>query len=176
MTIYRIKLNWIIGSLFALIFLSLFALRLGIFQERESGGREGLALTALARTDREIWMNILQQGRKIGYVHRQFFKKDEGYKVLESVSMQVNTLGMLQDVRLRTEGNFHQDMTLSSFDFELQSSLFRFRAKGAFQEKKLTIVIDQGSGAEQKISFPLQKGPYFSVALLDAFHAENLQP
>jgi hypothetical protein len=176
MAIYRIRLNWIIGSLFALIFLFLFTLRLGIFKETESGGQEGLALIALARTDREIWMAILQQGRKIGHVHRQFFKKDEGYRVLESVSMQVNTLGMLQDVRLRTEGNFHQDMTLSSFDFELQSNLFRFRAKGAFHEKKLTIVVDQGSGAEQKISFPLEKGPYFSVALLDAFHAENLQP
>jgi hypothetical protein len=176
MTLYRIKLNWIVGGVFALIFLALFALRLGIFQERESGEQEALALTALARTDREIWMNILQQGRKIGYLHRQFFKNEDGYRIQESVSMQVNTLGMLQDVRFRTEGNFHQDMTLSSFDFELQSSLFRFKARGAFHEKKLTILVDQGSGAEQKISFPLQKAPYFSVALLDAFHAENLQP
>jgi hypothetical protein len=173
---YRIKLNWIVGGVFALIFLSLFTLRLGIFQERESGGREGLVLTALAKTDREIWMTILQQGRKIGHVHRQFFRKEDGYRVLESVSMRVNTLGMLQEVRLRTEGNFHQDMTLSSFDFELRSGLFHFRAKGAFYEKKLTIFVDQGSGAEQKISFPFPEAPYFSVALLDAFHAENLQP
>ena len=173
---YRIKLNWIIGSLFALIFLFLFALRLGIFEERETRGPESLALTVRPMTDREIWMNILQQGRKIGYLHRQFFKRDEGYKVLESVSMQVNTFGMLQDVKLRTEGNFHRDMTLSSFDFELQSSLFRFKAKGAFHEKKLTIFVDHGSGTEQKISFPLEKGPYFSVALFDAFHAENLEP
>ena len=107
MSKHRVKLNWIIGSLFALIFLSLFTLRLGIFQERESDGREGLDLTALPRTDREIWMNILQQGRKIGHVHRQFLKKDEGYRVLESVSMQLTTFGMLQDVRLRTEGDFH---------------------------------------------------------------------
>ena len=175
MAIYKIRLNYIIGILFALTFAFLLTLRLGIFQEGEANQKGDQTLSVQARTDREVWMNILQQEQKIGYVHRQFFKTVEGFKILESVFMQINTMGMVQEIRYRTEGNFHHDPTLSSFDFNLQSSLFHFKARGTVRDKILTLFAGT-PGSEQKIDLPIEKESYLSVGLLEALDVENLKP
>ena len=175
MTIYRLKLNWIIGGLFILTFTFLLILRLGILEEGEAEHKGGRIFNAQTKTDRETWMNIFQQGEKIGYAHRQFYKTVEGYRIFESVFMQINIMGMLQDIRFKTEGNFHHDLTLSSFDFELQSSLFRFKARGVLKGKILTLFTEK-PGFEQKIDLPLEKEPYLSVGILEALIHEDLKP
>jgi len=175
MTLYRLKLHWIIGSLFILIFTSLLILRLGILEEAETEHSGGRISNARNKTDRETWMNIFQQGERIGYAHRQFYKTVEGYRIFESVFMQINLMGMLQDVRFKTEGNFHHDLTLSSFDFELQSSLFHFKARGVLKGKILTLFTGK-RGLEQKIDFPIGKKTYLSVGILEALIHENLKP
>ena len=175
MMIYRLKLNWIIGGLFILIFTSLLILRLGILEEVETEHSGGRIFNARNKTDRETWMNIFQQGERIGYAHRQFFKTVEGYRIFESVFMQINLMGMVQDVRFKTEGNFHHDLTLSSFDFELQSSLFHFKARGVLKGKILTLFTGK-RGLEQKIDFPIEKKTYLSVGILEALIHENLKP
>jgi hypothetical protein len=175
MMIYRLKLNWIIGGLFILIFTSLLILRLGILEEVETEHSGGRIFNARNKTDRETWMNIFQQGERIGYAHRQFFKTVEGYRIFESVFMQINLMGMVQDVRFKTEGNFHHDLTLSSFDFELQSSLFHFKARGVLKGKILTLFTGN-RGLEQKIDFPIEKKAYLSVGILEALIHENLKP
>ena len=48
----------------------------------------------------------------------------EGVRILETVFMQINTMGMLQDIRFKTEGNLNADLTFSSFRFELRSPEF----------------------------------------------------
>jgi hypothetical protein len=175
MMIYRLKLNWIIGGLFILIFTSLLILRLGILEEVETEHGGGRIFNARNKTDRETWMNIFQQGERIGYAQRQFFKTVEGYRIFESVFMQINVMGMVQDVRFKTEGNFHHDLTLSSFDFELQSSLFHFKARGVLKGKILTLFTGK-RGLEQKIDFPIEKKTYLSVGILEALIHENLKP
>ena len=175
MTARRIKPNWIIGAAFALIFAFLFSLRLGIFQKREAGFREDLPFHAKTQMDRETWMNIFQQGQKIGYAHRQFYKTDEGYKILESVFMQINTMGMVQDIRYKTEGHFHHNLTLSDFNFDLQSSLFRFKAYGVVKERTLTLTTST-SGSEQKIDIPLEGELHLPIGLLETLNVENLRP
>jgi hypothetical protein len=175
MTIYRLKLNWIIGTLFALTFAFLLLLRLGILEEGEANYRGGRIFNAQTKTDRETWMNIFQQGEKIGYAHRQFYKTVEGYRILESVFMQINIMGMLQEIRFKTEGNFHHDLTLSSFDFELQSSLFRFKARGVLKGKILTLFTGK-PGFEQKIDLPIEKETYLSLGILEALIHEDLKP
>ncbi len=174
MASHRIKLNWIIGVLSVLVFAFLLAYRVGIFQKGEDQEEIGVFSTEM-REDRETWMNILQQGEKIGYAHRRFSKTAEGYKILESVFMQINTMGMVQEIQFRTEGNFHLDMTLSSFDLDLQSSLFRFKARGFLKGKTLMILAGT-PGSEQKIEFPLKKEVYLSVGMLEALNSEGLKP
>ena len=174
MAIRRLKLNWMIGASFALIFAFLFTLRLGIFQKREADIREGRPFHAQTQMDRETWMNIFQQGQKIGYAHRQFYKTETGYKILESVFMQVNTMGMVQDIRYKTEGNFHHNLALSHFDFDLQSSLFRFKAWGVVKGGSLTLITST-SGSEQKIDIPLERDIHLPIGLLETLNAENLR-
>lgn len=171
----HIKLNWIIGATFALIFTFLFTLRLGIFQKREADIMEGRPFHARTQMDRETWMNIFQQGQKIGYAHRQFYKTDIGYKILESVFMQINTMGMVQDIRYKTEGNFHHNLTLSHFGFDLQSSLFRFKAWGVVKGGTLTLTTNT-SGSEQKIDIPLERELHLPIGLLENLNTENLEP
>lgn len=175
MTIYRLKLNWIIGSLFILTFAFLLILRLGILEKVEAEHKGGPIFNAQTKTDRETWMNIFQQGEKIGYAHRQFYRTVKGYRIFESVFMQINIMGMLQDIRFKTEGNFHHDLTLSSFDFELQSSLFRFKTRGVLKGKILTLFTGK-PGSEQKIDLPLEKEPYLYVGILEALIHEDLKP
>ncbi|MFB3883774.1 MAG: transglutaminase-like domain-containing protein [Thermodesulfobacteriota bacterium] len=170
----KVKGHWIVGSLFILLFAFLLILRLGVLEEGAEQ-KAGRILTGQIGADQETWMNISQQGQKIGYAHRQFYKTGEGYRIFESVFMRVNIMGMLQEIRFKTEGNFHPDLTLSSFDFELQSSLFRFKARGVLQGKVLTLFTDQ-AGSEQKVDLTLEKESYLSVGLLKAIRYEDLIP
>jgi hypothetical protein len=148
--------------------------RLGVIGRGEEDGDH--LLPTQVQADRETWMNIYQQEQKIGYVHRQIFKTLEGYKILESVFMQINTMGMMQDLRLKTVGSLKPDLTLSSFDFELFSSLFRFKARGTLKDKTLTLSMASGAGPEQKLNLPLKKDIHLSVGLLEILSAGDLKP
>jgi len=174
MSIHRIRLHWFIGSIFILLFIVLLVVRLGLIGGSEENGRH--LVPTQVKADRETWMDIYQQEQKIGYVHRQIFKTLEGYKILESVFMQINTMGMVQDLRFKTTGSLNPDLTLSSFDFELFSNLFRFRARGTLKDKTLALSIASGAGPEQTMNLPLKNDLYLSVGLLEILSAEDLKP
>ncbi len=176
MAMRRVKLHWIIGSLFAVIFTILMLVRLGLLERGEGDFSEDLAFRTQARADRDAWMNIYQEERKIGYSHRQFFKTLEGYRFSESVFMQINTMGMVQDIRLKTEGNLHHNLSLSSFNFELLSNLFRFKVRGVLKDKTLTLFLRSATGSEQKIDLPFKKEIHLSAGILELLSAENLKP
>jgi hypothetical protein len=176
MAMRRVKLHWIIGALFAVIFLTLMLVRLGLLEKGEGDFGEDLAFRAHPRADRDVWMNIYQENRKIGYAHRQFFKTLEGYKFLESVFMQINTMGMVQDVRFKTEGNLTHSLGLSSFNFELLSGLFRFKVRGVLKDKILTLFIRSATGSEQKMDLPLKKEIHLLAGILERLSAADLKP
>ncbi len=176
MVIRRVKLHWIIGAFFVVIFIILMMVRLGLLEKGEGDFSEDLAFRTQTRADRDVWMNIYQEERKIGYAHRQFFKTLEGYRFSESVFMQINTMGMVQDIRFKTEGNLHHNLSLSSFNFELLSSLFRFKVRGVLKDKMLTLFLKSAIGSEQKIDLPLKKEIHLSAGILELLSAENLKP
>ena len=175
MALRKLRSSWIIGALFGLTFAFLLVLRLGILQKGEADHQEDRTLNGQTRWDRETWMNIFKQDQKVGYVHRQFSKTAEGYKVIESVFMQINTMGMMQEIRFKTEGNLHPDLTLSSFDFELQSSLFHFKARGVLKDK-IFFLFAGTPGSEQRVDLPLRKDTHLSVGMLEALVNEGLKP
>jgi hypothetical protein len=172
--IRNLRLSWIFGILFGLTFAFLLTLRLGILKTGETDYQENHVLNSQGRWDREFWMNIFQKGEKIGYVHRQFSKTREGYRVLESVFMQINTMGMVQEIRFKTDANLHPELTLASFDFELQSSLFQFKAKGILKNKILSIIAGT-PGSEQKVDLPFKKDIYISIGMLETLLSEGLE-
>ena len=172
--IFRKYFYWILGAVFGTLFLFLLALRLDLFQGSGSAGDgEGFVQTG-AVASRDTWMNIFQKDTKIGYVHRQFSRSDEGYRFQESLFMQVNTMGMVQEVRVRTEGSLFPDFTLSSFRMELISGFFRFKVRGSQDGRKLTLVMGTPP-SEEKLEIPLQEKLYSAAGIHEIILRENLK-
>ncbi|MCX5843744.1 MAG: hypothetical protein NT022_08340, partial [Deltaproteobacteria bacterium] len=92
----KIKWHWIVGIGCVILFVVLLAFRIyypGQFSFFPAKDQEG---THLSRVDtfqnKETWLNISQNGRKIGYARRRFSRTEKGYHYVESVFMQINTM------------------------------------------------------------------------------------
>jgi hypothetical protein len=173
-----IKWRWIIGGISFIAFLILFAVRLNIFDGERLFGpskRDAVFAGSNILPDRESWMNISQNGQKIGYAHRRFFRTDQGYHVQESVMMRINTMGVVQGMTFRTDGKLKPDMTLSSFEFDLKSSLFRFHAKGIVDDKRVTLYTEI-PGSEKKTVIALKEVPHLANGILEASNVDQLKP
>ena len=174
MALHRIKLSWVIGILSTCLFAFLLMVRLDLFGGKKVDRQANPASPSLKQADRDLWMNIFQKDRKIGYVHRQFSKTEKGYRSQESVFMRVNTLGMVQDIRFRTIADLLIDFTLSTFNFDLQSSLFRFKARGGVTGNILTIFAGP-AGFERKTEVLIEKGIYLPSSLLETVILEKMK-
>jgi len=130
----RFKGHWIAGGVVTLLFTLLLAVRLDVFPNfaRQPQGKTPGAASVSREEDQ--WMAIFQGQNRIGYAHRKLTASGRGYRFNEAVLMRINTMGVVQDIRLRTTGEMNPDMTLSAFRFDLQSSLFRFTAYGEVRD------------------------------------------
>ncbi|PKN20967.1 MAG: hypothetical protein CVU71_04100 [Deltaproteobacteria bacterium HGW-Deltaproteobacteria-6] len=169
------KLKWNItwGIVITLIFVVLLAMRLGLFKEKEAPGPVRQTIEA-SRTP-ESWMNIYQNKHKIGVIRRNFNKLENGrFQTEEFVTMQINTMGVLQVLNLSTETELNPDMTFSSFNFELNSSLFRFTARGYAGKDKLTLYAGLPH-AQQKTIIPIKDIPHISGNIYEAAFRGSLE-
>ncbi|MEN6320253.1 MAG: transglutaminase-like domain-containing protein [Syntrophaceae bacterium] len=174
------KRHWIVGGGFVLLFFVLLAIRLDLFHQ-DVGGL--FQMTSQKTTDsagfqesrdRETWMKITQNGQKIGYAHRSFANTGKGYHFVESVFMQINTMGVTQGMTFKTDGYLNPDMTLSSFDFELRSSLFAFKVHGVVNGKQVTLYTEM-PGSEKKTVITLKEAPYLSNSILDPIRIAEMK-
>ncbi|OIN95464.1 MAG: hypothetical protein AUJ48_03125 [Deltaproteobacteria bacterium CG1_02_45_11] len=163
------KKIWIAVIFCGLLFLYLLGLRLDFFRKETPYSAPPIDKQNISV--KETWMNIYQHDRKIGYAHRSFIPIDKGYRLADSAYLRINTMGMVQDVRVRTEGNLNSDLTLASFDFYLQSGLFHFKAQGKVTGKTLSVFIDK-----QKIEIPIDKNLYLTSGIVDAAFDSGLKP
>jgi len=157
----------IICSLFGLIFLLLLSIRVDIFSKN-------IPVTPVVderKGEKESWMNILQNDLKIGYSHRYFSPRENGYLILDSTYMRINTMGMLQDIHVNTKGTLNADLSLRAFVFDLHSSLFHFHASGKIENNLLTVSVD-----DTKTSIPLKKPLYLTAGMMDAVLKSKLEP
>lgn len=141
------------------LFLALMGMRLGVFSTQP----EFSPVRVASLTGKDTWMNILQKDRKIGYSHRQIMPQDAGFRLLDTTYMRINTMGMVQDLHMRTSAELNADLTLSGFDFTLRSNLFDFHGSGRVQDGILTV--DVGG---QKATFPVDEGLFLTGGILDA--------
>jgi hypothetical protein len=166
----KIKWNIILGILVTCAFVSLLLFRLEFFQKNQ----EPLINIHSSKSQRpqDIWMNIYQNNKKIGFVHRNFTKTGNQFHFNEKVLMEINTMGVTQALNILTEGVLNPDMTLSSFDFSLNSSMFSFSAHGYVVKNKL-ILFTGLPNAQEKSEIPLKDIPHISGSIYDAaFHAD----
>ena len=159
----KIKFLWIAAIACMLVFAGLLAYRTGPHRLRsEVTVKTDTQMIA----ERDNWMNITQNGRKIGYSHSRFSKINGGYAIKEFLYLRINTMGLLQDIHLETEGRLGSDLSLVGFDFEINSSRFRFVARGSVAENVLLVDV-KGVEGTQSYRIPLRRKPYLAAGLVD---------
>ena len=159
--------SWIAGGGAILLFCILMVVRLGIPAKLISGERETVTPIQTGVPVGESWMNITQAGRKIGYAQRTYARSDNGFRFSENIFMRINTMGVVQPLIVRTAAELKPDRTLSNFQFDLGSNLFKFTARGEVTGKKLTVRIG-GPGEESVSVITLSEQPYLGGGIMES--------
>ncbi len=169
------KLKWAVGAGAIILFFILLLIRLGVPGKILPGTAETGSQSQANIPTGENWMNITQDGRKIGHVQRTITAAETGYRFTENIVMRINTMGIVQPLTVRTVAELKPDRTLSSFQFDLGSSIFRFAARGKVEGKNLTVHI--GSPNNETITVvPLAEAPYLGGSVLESIGAAELKP
>jgi hypothetical protein len=163
------------GALFGIFFLSLLLIRMGVFDRSPARMEMADMLSSDVIADRDTWMNIFQDKKKIGFSHSRYARLDQGYHFNETLFMRINTMGMIQDIGLKTNGTLNTDFSLKSFDFEIASGRFNFSASGDISDKILKLDT-QSTGAKQTYQLKLTDDIYFTSGIVQAASAGKLKP
>ena len=173
MSLYQNKTFWVLGSIFVLGFLTLFLVRLDLIQ-KFFFQPQTLSISAIKTPgDQETWMNIVQSNRKIGFSHSRLSAEQDGYRLQETVRMRINTMGMVQDINLKTIGRLNRDFSLADFDFKIISGRFSFNVIGSVSGDILS-VRTKSAGASRETDIPLKAKPYLLPAITAAMSAAEL--
>ena len=175
MTIHKSKAFWITGSIFSLAFAILFIIRLGILERFLSQPRTLSIESINAVSERDTWMNIFQNERKIGFSHTRFYEDTTGYGLAEAVYMRINTMGMIQDINLNTKSHLNTDFTLQELDFEIRSGRFHFVVRGTVVGNTLRVTTES-AGSSRLLDIPIKDKPYLLSGIMDAIAATDLKP
>lgn len=171
LSMQKIKWNIVWGILVTFAFFILLFLRLEFFQKSTQSVVSSNQIIR-SQKSQDIWMNIYQNGKKIGFVHRTFTNLEKKYRFNETVFMKISTMGVTQALNILTEGDLNPDMSISSFNFDLNSNLFRFNAHGNVVKNKL-ILFTGLPGSQEKSEIRLKDVPHITGNIYDAaFHAD----
>lgn len=164
------KYIWLAVFFSGLLFALLFSRQYGFLQPQPSVPTDLPPPAAAHVAGRNSWKNIFQNGTKIGVSHATLAKVENGFVLRETLSLRLNTMGMIQNVSLDTSAKLQPDFSLSSFDFEINSGRFRFTATGTVAGDALTIMT-RSAGATRKDHIPLDRKIYLSAGIIDALSA-----
>jgi hypothetical protein len=174
MSLYQNKPFWLVGLLFSLAFFTLFVIRLDLIEKVFNRPRPLSISDIKSSTGKETWMKILQNDRKIGFSHSTFSTDVNGYRLRETVLMRINTMGMVQDVNLKTTGRLNPDFSLVDFDFSIKSGRFDFSVAGTVEGDALMIQTTS-AGSSREASIPLKAKPYLMTAVTAAVSSAKLE-
>ena len=173
MPLYRKTSFWLPGLIFTGVFLTLFTFRIDLWSLISNAPRSLKVDAAVQLSDKDNWMSIYQEDQKIGYAHRRLMQVDEGYRVKETVLMRINTMGLVQEVRLNTTGQLNPDFTVSGFDFQMASGRFEYTVKGIMEGRKLSLTTE-GAGSNRTFELELKRQPYLvNGQALDLYHIRS---
>lgn len=173
MMINKTRTFWIAAILCGGLFLALFSIRVGFFNSTTTEKPIASLASFNNFSDRNTWMNIFQNGEKIGFSHSRYARIENGYHFNESVFMRINTMGMIQNISLKTNGTLARDFSLKSFDFKITSGRFNFSAAGTISDKVLSL-ITKSAESENEIKLPLSDNIYFTSGIVQAASSGNL--
>ena len=174
MKITKNKWFWLTGALALVAFLLLFMVRLDLFNKFLYRPKTLEISTDYLPRAKETWMNIFQSNRKIGFSHTRLWAENDGYHLQETVLMRINTMGMVQNIQLKTRGRLKDDYSLADFDFSIHSGRFSFRVDGSVSGDILT-VNSASAGATRRMEIKLNNKPYLLAGITSAIAAVELK-
>ena len=175
MIVHKSRAFWIAGSIFTLAFAILFIIRLGALEKLLFRPRT-LSLESINTvSERDSWMNIFQNERKIGFSHTRFYEDTIGYRLTEAVQMRINTMGMIQDISLNTTSRLNPDFTLQELDFEISSGRFRFSVRGSVKGNTLQVTTES-AGSSRQLEIPVKGKTYLINSIMGALANTDLRP
>ena len=174
MIIHKSKTFWVAGCIFTLTFAILFSIRLGLLEKLFFRPRTLSLETINAVSERNTWMNIFQDKRKIGFSHTRFDTDTTGYRLIEKVHMRINTMGMIQNISLNTESRLNPDFTLQELNFKISSGRFQFSVQGEVDGNSLHVTTES-AGARRNLVIPVKHKLYLMSGIIDALAATDLQ-
>lgn len=163
------------GLLCSLLFAVLLLVRAGIVSMPGGPGPAAPLMPAGPLKAGERWMNILQGDRRIGTTYSRLEPVEDGYRLIEKVTMRINTMGLVQDLVLDSSGWLNPDLTLDRFTFAMHSGLFAFMAQGHVEDNHLVCQIQSG-GDERHLRVPLEAPPYLPAGIFPAMVKAGLAP
>ena len=169
------KIFWIAAILSGLLFAFLFSKQWGLFGTPVSDQATPSLSSVAYVADRNTWRNVYQNKQKIGVSHSTFMRTENGYQLQETLYLRINTMGLVQDISLNTNGKLYPDFSLSTFDFEISSGRFRFSATGSVSGETLT-VITHAAGSAREFTVKLDQKIFLTAGIIDAVMASNLAP
>ncbi|MEW5734981.1 MAG: transglutaminase-like domain-containing protein [Thermodesulfobacteriota bacterium] len=171
----KIRGHHIAGLLCMVTFAVLLSIRGGLFAQKPQRVT-GEALSAAERmAGKSHWMNIYQNGSRIGYARRSVTKLQQGgFAASELVYMRLMAMGLVQEVHFTTTGILRPDLTLDKFTFELASHLFSFRARGEMTDDRTMALYVGEPGKEERVDIPLKQRPYLGASLVETAAAQGL--
>ena len=144
------------GLLCSLLFAVLLLVRTGIVSRPVDPASIAPVMPAGPLGQSERWMAILQGNRRIGTTHSRLEPTEDGYRLTETVSMRINTMGMTQNISLNTESRLNPDFTLQAVDFEISSGRFRFSVKGTVDGNSLQVTT-RSAGASRQLEIQINE-------------------
>ena len=75
------KFFWRAGALFALVFAVLFSIRINLLGKLLPASQTDSFPSVISLADRDTWMNISHENRKIGYSHSTVSQTNKGYRL-----------------------------------------------------------------------------------------------
>jgi hypothetical protein len=166
---------WILLCFFGLIFAILFSFRSGVLNTSNSVSKELASSSGGRVSEKDSWMNILQNGSKIGSSHTLISKTEKGYILKETLYLRLKTMGLIQDLILKTAGKLNKDFTLSSFDFEIRSGRFNFSAQGSVSGNLLSVKTHD-VGSDKYVHTKIKEKLFTSSGIVHAVYASGMKP
>lgn len=162
------KRIWIAAIGCIMLFAMLMAVRMDIPAHLFTGANNADEISIGTIPEADTWKNLYLNDNKIGYAHSVLAKQKSGYRLDETLFMRMNVMGFAQDIHMTTTADLNPDLTLSSFDFKLNSGPFDFAATGEIQPENILSVKITSSGSEQTTKIKLDHPPHLSSGILYA--------
>ncbi|MFP4039296.1 MAG: transglutaminase domain-containing protein [Desulfosudaceae bacterium] len=170
-----IKFYWLAAGIFAVLFVILLSARLGVITDWPGFKEADQVKVDQSLPDRESWMNILRDGKKIGYTHSIFSDTGAGYHLEETIFLRITTLGLSHQVHLKISGQLRDDLSLAAFESRFDSGRFSFTAAGTVTDQSLELTTT-AAGRTDTTTIPVETPIYLSAGLMQIVRDSGLNP